>query len=539
MGSKVNPNIFQAGKTKTWNSVYIEKKTTEVAVYAFNDLEIQKFVNKFFHNWGLITYSCKIFCTEQSINVFVTYFLTAKSLYLFNKSIKKRNDNLLSKKIFSVKRRAKKKKKLFGLLRYFEYKHRVNAIDNLYCLQDRLRIRTLKNYIRVILIVIKKKNFFYEKRKSSGDKKFSEKKKPSTKFKHKVKLWVKYLKKFIKKFREKKKKIKNNKEYIKIKKETIQKWIINKNTKSKIKYLKKSTPAKKKSFANDNLLKNKNIIKKNIVSSKEVQSKTTREKIKEWLISKKLILKKKNSNLNKNTKNETKNLKKGTLAKKKSSVNLRLPINKKNVIFDALSVPYTKISNFDSIIKNSFLEKMTENISLFIKNVPNIFINLTQINDEVIKINKSQLDMLKQKIWELNWHSENTYFKESLQVIFLSLTKKHSTKFLAKFIASELQKQKRHHFFLNFLKQAIIVFNRLPFCEPKNITIKVKGRLNGAPKRKSRTIIIGEDIPMISLKSKVEYAEEICFTTNGTLSVKIWIAKRKTTGNLCKMVQKS
>jgi ribosomal protein S3 len=63
--------------------------------------------------------------------------------------------------------------------------------------------------------------------------------------------------------------------------------------------------------------------------------------------------------------------------------------------------------------------------------------------------------------------------------------------------------------------------------------------LNGAPKRKSRTIIIGEDIPMISLKSKVEYAEEICFTTNGTLSVKIWIAKRKTTGNLCKMVQKS
>jgi len=56
MGQKTNPNILRLGKTKEWKSKYIEKKSNELPSYAFNDLEIKKFIRKFFAHFCVILF---------------------------------------------------------------------------------------------------------------------------------------------------------------------------------------------------------------------------------------------------------------------------------------------------------------------------------------------------------------------------------------------------------------------------------------------------------------------------------------------------
>ena len=54
MGQKINPNIFQINKTNEWNSEYIEKKSKDFYLHTIKDLEVKKFIYKFFKNHNLI-----------------------------------------------------------------------------------------------------------------------------------------------------------------------------------------------------------------------------------------------------------------------------------------------------------------------------------------------------------------------------------------------------------------------------------------------------------------------------------------------------
>lgn len=83
MGQKTNPTILRLGKTKTWKSKYFEKKSTETAIYTFRDLEIRKFIDKFFKESGLLVYNCKVnYIDENSLHIFVSYYLTVNSMLL-------------------------------------------------------------------------------------------------------------------------------------------------------------------------------------------------------------------------------------------------------------------------------------------------------------------------------------------------------------------------------------------------------------------------------------------------------------------------
>lgn len=98
MGQKTNPNIIRLGKTKTWNSQYFEKKSTEAAIYTFKILEIKKFIYKFFKDYGLIVHSCEIqYLNENSLNICIFYYLTFNSLN-FISSINKMQNIKFNKK---------------------------------------------------------------------------------------------------------------------------------------------------------------------------------------------------------------------------------------------------------------------------------------------------------------------------------------------------------------------------------------------------------------------------------------------------------
>lgn len=82
MGQKTNPIIFKLTNThtKTWESNYFEKKTTESALNNFKDLEIRKFIRKFFDYNGLTIHELKISYFNNVLHIFISYFATLKTV---------------------------------------------------------------------------------------------------------------------------------------------------------------------------------------------------------------------------------------------------------------------------------------------------------------------------------------------------------------------------------------------------------------------------------------------------------------------------
>jgi len=59
----------------------------------------------------------------------------------------------------------------------------------------------------------------------------------------------------------------------------------------------------------------------------------------------------------------------------------------------------------------------------------------------------------------------------------------------------------------------------------KGLKIKIKGRLNGAPKAKHKSVTIG-DVPTQSINSFLDYAQTAVHTKNGTYGIKVWVASK-------------
>lgn len=354
MGQKTNPNIFRLGKTKNWNSKHFEKKSSETKIYTFKDLEIRKFINKFFKNNGLKIYNCKLhYSDEGTLNIFISYYLTLQSVFL------------ISQISHSQKIKLNKQKNKFKLKK----KH-VKVQKHAH------------NYIRYQKMIYNKKlNKYIE----------------------------------IKNFR---------------------------NIKNTIVFEKK-----KKNFRRINLLK---YYKKAIIS--------------------------------------------------------------------------TNHQKLEYIKTDSFLEKFSKSLHLFINKKINVYITFKQLNKSLKQnLTKANVKLLKKSVVQLRKYEQNEFSKEGINVLLLCTTKTNSASLLAEFIATQLKKLKRHNFFLRFIKAALIIFNNNPLSKLQGIKIKIKGRINGAPRAKHKIITINNGVPVLSLKSKVDYAEATSYTANGTLGVKIWM----------------
>lgn len=75
MGQKTNPNILRMGIIKNYNYKYLEKKSSELAKYDFNNLEIKKFVCQFLKSNKLNVNECKINYSQDGIlQIFISYY---------------------------------------------------------------------------------------------------------------------------------------------------------------------------------------------------------------------------------------------------------------------------------------------------------------------------------------------------------------------------------------------------------------------------------------------------------------------------------
>ena len=85
MGQKVNSNILRLSlKKNEWKSKYIEKLTEESSIFVYNDLEIRKYLDRFFQLHGLILHDCKINYSNNRLEIFLSYFVTTKALRLIS-----------------------------------------------------------------------------------------------------------------------------------------------------------------------------------------------------------------------------------------------------------------------------------------------------------------------------------------------------------------------------------------------------------------------------------------------------------------------
>lgn len=87
---------------KKWNAEYYENNNKESHVYLFTSLEIKKYLEKFFKDYELIVHEYQINFLESSIDIYVSYYQTLKSLEFIQK-VNLKQKVVLKKKRFNKK----------------------------------------------------------------------------------------------------------------------------------------------------------------------------------------------------------------------------------------------------------------------------------------------------------------------------------------------------------------------------------------------------------------------------------------------------
>lgn len=165
-----------------------------------------------------------------------------------------------------------------------------------------------------------------------------------------------------------------------------------------------------------------------------------------------------------------------------------------------------------------FFKQALAVLNAFLGSQLNIVVNFSCVNKNVqfLKLTQKKTFISFQKF-------KNTpFFKEGIELLFNVAYNKNSANLLAKFIAFQLKKVKRHKFLLSFLKQTLSVLINSSLAKIKGVKIIVKGRLNGVPRAKHKIIVIG-DVPVQTMSAKLDYSQSTAHNSNGSYGVKVWI----------------
>jgi len=140
---------------------------------------------------------------------------------------------------------------------------------------------------------------------------------------------------------------------------------------------------------------------------------------------------------------------------------------------------------------------------------------------------KIQTDKLKKELGrEFFQFKNNPIFQTTLDILLISIIKPQSANLLSKYVSKELEKTRRHVFFLTFVSRLlnIILTHKTSLIE--GVRIDVKGRLNGADRSRKESVTHGS-IPLQTLSSKIDFSLTEAFTIYGAFGVKVWISYKK------------
>lgn len=145
-------------------------------------------------------------------------------------------------------------------------------------------------------------------------------------------------------------------------------------------------------------------------------------------------------------------------------------------------------------------------------------------------MSNDQVDNFKTIFKQLKKFVRKSFFKEGINILFVSFLKRKSAKLLADFLSSqfrlnqfktyEMTIARKDNYFLGFLKQSIMLLVKSKTSCLTGLKIVIKGRFNKAPRAKTGNIHFGK-FSLQSFNSKIDYHQSTAFTVNGTFGVKV------------------
>ena len=167
------------------------------------------------------------------------------------------------------------------------------------------------------------------------------------------------------------------------------------------------------------------------------------------------------------------------------------------------------------------LNNLFKVLSLFTSNKLNIVVNFSCLNKNLNFLKRTQ----KKNFILLQKFKGTSFLKEGIELLFYTMYTSNSASLLAKFIAIQVKKVKRHKFFLAFLKQTLTVLTSSNFSKVRGVKIIIKGRLNGVPRASHKIITVG-DVPVQSINAIIDHAQSTAHNANGSYGIKVWIVEK-------------
>ena len=211
-----------------------------------------------------------------------------------------------------------------------------------------------------------------------------------------------------------------------------------------------------------------------------------------------------------------------SLIKKKLRKRIRILTDCKNNL---------KLKNYKNIKQlklNNFSEQLLESLNAYVRNKFDIFVTFQNVNKGLsLNLTDFQANFLKRKLLELRRESRNQFFKETVNILVISVIRKNSAQLLAEFIAHQLATMKRHSFFLIFVKRFLVaLISEKKFSNVSGIVLAIKGRFNGVLRARKRIYEAGK-VSTQTINSNIDYHQATSYTLNGTFGIKVWICQKQ------------
>jgi len=215
----------------------------------------------------------------------------------------------------------------------------------------------------------------------------------------------------------------------------------------------------------------------------------------------------------------------------KKMQNFEMKRNQKNVLKKNISL--LKFKSYSAIELKEFQEILLKSLKAYTNN--QIYISLTLQNLNRYKmLSRVQIESLQQIFKQLRNFVRNSFFKEAINIFFISISKRKSAKILADFISdqfrinqlrtNQMTISRKDNYFLGFLKQTVILLIKSEMSCIMGIKIIIKGRFNRAPRARTSHIHFGK-FAIQSFNSKIDYHQSTAYTINGTFGVKVWLCE--------------
>jgi len=183
--------------------------------------------------------------------------------------------------------------------------------------------------------------------------------------------------------------------------------------------------------------------------------------------------------------------------------------------------------------KYNFVEMFLESLCVFSRKLITVTLILQNLNKQFfLKLTNIEIKLFKKICMKLRKFAKNFFFKETLNILFISMKKKASAKFLSEYLAFQLSNIKKQTFFLIFLKQVVAIFLKSKLSNLKGLKVLIKGRFNGASRARTKLISVG-NVGIQTFKANINYNSTTAYTPNGTFGIKLWTNEIIRSNKIC------